>query len=96
MKRIGIAASRIAKDNLLLYNLCVVIISFLLSLLIFFISSFTLIVGIAIVSYIARGFMAVDPGTSVYSVLLTSMSVLGAVVGIINLVAILVNIKIRK
>ena len=31
MKRIGIAASRIAKDDLVLYNLFVVILAFLLS-----------------------------------------------------------------
>ena len=38
MERIGIAASKIAQGNLFLYNICVIVISFLFSLFIFFIS----------------------------------------------------------
>lgn len=40
MERIGIAASKIAKGNLLLYNSYVVLIAFLLSVLLFLISEY--------------------------------------------------------
>jgi hypothetical protein len=96
MKRIGITASRIAKDNLLLYNFYVLLISFLLSLLIFFVSGFALIVGLALISYITKGFMVIEPGTGFSSFLAICMIALAIVVGVINLVAILLNIKIRK
>ena len=96
MKRIGIAASRIAKDNLLLYNFCVVVISFLLSLLVFFISGFTLFVGLALISYITKGFMVIEPGTGLSSFLAICVVTLAVVVGVINLVAVMVNIKLRK
>ncbi len=96
MKRIGIAASRIAKGNLWLYNFYVLLISFLFSLLIFFISGFTLIVGLALISYITKGFMVIEPGTGFSSFLAICMVSLAAVVGVINLAAVLFNIKLRK
>jgi hypothetical protein len=96
MKRIGIVASRIAKDNLLLYNFYVVLISFLLSLLVFFVSGFTLFVGLALISYITQGFMVIEPGTGFSSFLTVCMVALAVVIGVINLVAVMVNIKFRK
>ncbi|NTV29874.1 MAG: hypothetical protein HGA80_07325 [Candidatus Omnitrophica bacterium] len=96
MKRIGIAASRIAKDSLWLYNFYVILISFLFSLLVFFISGFTLIIGLALISYITKGFMVIEPGTGFSSFLTICMVALVVVVGTINLAAILFNIKLRK
>jgi len=43
MKRIGIAASKISKGNLALYNFCVVLISVLFSLSIFVVAGSTVI-----------------------------------------------------
>ncbi|MBF0486163.1 MAG: hypothetical protein HQL16_06590 [Candidatus Omnitrophica bacterium] len=96
MKRIGIAASRIAKDNLFLYNFFVLLISGLLSLLIFFVSGFSLIVGLALVSYLTKGFAVFEPGTGFSSMLFICFAALAVVVGIINLLAILVNLKLKK
>lgn len=96
MKRVGIVASRIAKDNLLLYNLYVLLISFLLSLLIFLISSFTLIVGLALTSYVTKGFMVIEPGTGFSAFLKVCMVSLAVVVGVTNIIAVLMNIKLRK
>lgn len=93
MKRIGIAASRIAKDDLFLYNVFVLVLSFLLSLLIFFISAFSILSGMALTSYVTRGFMAIDPGTAVLKFALFGLA---ALVGLINLVAVLVNIKLKR
>ena len=96
MKRIGIAASRIARGNLWLYNICVLLLSFLLSLLIFFLSGFTLIVGLGLISFITRGFMVIEPGTGFSALLSTCMIALAVVVGVFYLIAIVTNIKIRK
>jgi len=96
MKRIGIAASRIAKDNLLLYNFYVILISCLLSLLIFFISGLILIVGIGLISYFAHWVLTPEPGTWFAPFLITCFAVLAGIVGIITLIAIFTNIKFRK
>jgi hypothetical protein len=93
MKRIGIAASHIAKDNLLLYNIFVCLLSSLLSLLIFLVSSFSLLAGVALVSYLMRGFMAIDATTGL---LRTAFIALAVVVGLINLAAVLANIKLKR
>jgi hypothetical protein len=93
MKRIGIAASRIAKDDLVSYNMFVLILSFLLSLLIFLISAFSILAGVAVTSYVTRGFMSMDPGTGFFKFAFFGLAV---VVGLINLVAVLVNIKLKR
>jgi hypothetical protein len=96
MKRIGITASRIAKGNLWLYNVYVLILSFLLCLLVFFLSGFTLIVGLALISFITRGFMVVEMGTGFSALLITCMIALTVVVGVMYLFAVMRNFKIRK
>jgi hypothetical protein len=93
MKRIGIAASHIAKDDLVLYNVFVLLLSFLLSLLIFFISAFSILVGIGLTSYMSRGFMVLDAGAGFFKFAFFGLV---AVVAVINLVAVLVNIKLKR
>ena len=93
MKRIGIVASHIAKDNLAVYNFFVFLLSALLSLLIFFVSSFSLLAGMALVSYLVRGFMSIDTAGSLFR---TAVIALVVVVGVINLAAVLVNIKLKR
>jgi len=93
MKRIGIAASHIAKDDLVIYNVFVIILSFLLSLLIFCVSAFSILVGIAFTSYVTRGFMAIDAGAGLFQFTFFGLA---AVVGLINLTAVLVNIKLKR
>ena len=93
MKRIGIVASKVAKDNLLLYNFYVVLLSSLLSLLIFLLSAFAVLVGLALIAFITRGFMTLDLRAGLSSVLTVAMVTLAVVVGCINLAAVLINIK---
>lgn len=93
MKRIGIAASHIAKDDLVLYNVFVLILSFLFSLLIFCISAFSILAGIVLTSYVTRGFMAIDPGAGSFKFAFFGLVVL---VVLINLAAILVNVKLKR
>ena len=62
MKRIGIAASKIAQGNLLLYNACVILISFLFALLIFFIGASALVVALILIAYLTQGMMPLNFG----------------------------------
>ncbi len=93
MKRIGIAASRIAKDDLVLYNAFVLLLSFLLSLLIFCISAFSILAGVALTSYVTRGFMVLDAGAGSFKFAFFGLA---TVVGVVNLTAVLVNIKLKR
>ncbi len=95
MKRIGIAASRISKGNLLLYNFYVILLSILFSLVIFFLSSFTLLVSFAILSFISKGFMVFEPDSGLSSTFTVCMAALAIVVAVISLAAILINIKLK-
>src|SRR3989338_6815018 len=60
MKRIGIAASKISKGSLLSYNLFVLFLSTLFSLLIFFLSGFSIFMAIYMIQSISTGFMPFD------------------------------------
>jgi hypothetical protein len=93
MKRIGIVASRIAKDDLVSYNLFVLLLSFLLSFLIFLVSAFAVLAGMALTSYVTRGFLAIDAGSGLFRVALIALTLM---VGVINLMAVLGNIKLKR
>ncbi len=86
-------ASRIAKDDLVAYNLFVLLLAFLLSLLLFFVSAFSILLGMALTSYVTRGFMAINASDGAFRLALMALAVL---VGLINLVAVIVNIKLKR
>ena len=96
MERIGIAASKIAKGNLFLYNLFVVMISFLFSLLIFLLAGSSLFISLLIINSINEGQMPQNLEKMWTSVMLVCMISLTIVVSIFNLFAILKNIKLTK
>ena len=96
MERIGIAASKIAKGNLFLYNLFVVLISFLFSLLIFLLAGSSLFISLLIINSINEGEMPQNLEKMWTSVMLVCMISLTIVVSIFNLFAILKNIKLTK
>lgn len=96
MKRIGITAGRIARGNLFLYNFFVCLLSLIFSLLIFFVSAFSLIAGLALVSLVTRGIVVFNPGTGLSSMLFVCLGTLAAVVVLLNLVFIMVNVRLKK
>ena len=96
MKRIGIAASKMAKGNLFLYNGYVVIISFLFSLFIFVVCGCTVIFALLIIGYIAHEIMAVEFEKSWSFILALCMISLTVIVVLFNLIAISKNIKFKK
>jgi hypothetical protein len=95
MERIGIAASKMAKGNLLLYNSYVVLITILFSLLLYFIAGSSIVLSLIVIGSIVSG---ISPalGEQWLGVTKVCMIALTVVVGIISLFAILRNIKISK
>lgn len=96
MKRIGIAASKMAKGNLLLYNGWVIFISFLFSFFIFFIGGSAIAIALIVMTYSIRGVMPVNFEKEWISIGLICMISLAAVVGLFCLIAISRNIKFHR
>ena len=96
MLRIGIAASKMAKGNLLTYNLFVLLISCLLSLIIFMVCGISILI---IVFLISLGLHAARPADfhagwlHMFKICLIALSV---VTGVFNGVAIVRNIKLTR
>lgn len=96
MERIGIAASKMAKGNLCVYNLWVILISFMFSLLVFFVVGSAIFVAFVLISYATHGLMPVNFEKEWISMGLVCMISLTMVVGLFCLIAILRNIKFHK
>ncbi len=95
MKRIGIAASKISKGNLIVYNLMVILLSFLFSLFIFLISGCAVLLALTIIAYIASGLMPQGYDRFCSSLFIVCMASLTVVVTIFTVMVILNNIKIK-
>jgi uncharacterized membrane protein YidH (DUF202 family) len=96
MKRIGIAASRISKGNLTLYNTYVVLISALLSLAIFIVAGSTIIFALAIINYVGNEIMGVEFERSWQSILTVCMVSLTIVTTLFSLFAVSRNLKLPR
>ena len=96
MERIGIAASKMAKGNLLLYNVWVIFISFLFSFFIFFIGGSAIAIALILIAYSAKGVMPVNFEKEWISIGLICMISLVVMVGGFCLIAISRNIKFHK
>ena len=96
MERIGIAASKIAKGNLLLYNFFVIVLSFLFSLLIFILAGTSILIALVLIKVISLGYVPQNLGKEWTSVMLVCMISLTIIVSIFNLCAIMKNIKFSK
>lgn len=95
MERIGIAASKMAKGNLWLYNLFVIIISFLFSVFIFFISGSSIVLALIIIGYVVNGILPRDLWDDWHGVIRVCMISLTMIVSIFTLFAILRNIRLK-
>ena len=96
MERIGIAASKMAKGNLLVYNLYVILMAFLFSLFIFIVAGCSVVFALIIISYIGKELMAFDVENHWSSVFQVCMVSLTVIVTVFNVLAILKNIKFSK
>lgn len=96
MLRIGIAASKMSKGDLLTYNLCVILIACLLSLFIFFICGFSILLIIFLISLILHALKPSDFQAGWVHMFRICLIVLALVVGVFNIVAIVKNIQFTK
>ena len=96
MERIGIAASKIARGSLFLYNCYVILISFLFSLFIFVIAGCTVLFALLIIHYVSHELLASSIEENWTDVLVICMVSLTILVTIFNFIAILKNIKIPR
>lgn len=94
MKRIGIAASKISKGNVALYNFYVVLISSLFSFFILVVAGATVLFALTFLGYIFKEVMAIELEKSWSSILVFCMVALSVVMGVFNLVAIVMNIRL--
>ena len=96
MERIGITASRIAKGNLVVYNLAVIAISTACSIMLFFICGFSIGAVLFLVSLVFRNFLPPEFQAAWPAVVRICLAALGAVVGILYVLAVVKNIKISR
>ena len=95
MERIGFAASKIAKGNVILYNLSVVFISFLISFFIFVMSGFSIVVALILLTLITQGAVSFESQSKWIMILRFCLAALAGVVGVLNLWAIIKNIRVK-
>ena len=95
MERIGRAASKIAQGNLWLYNFFVVLISFLFSLFIFFISGASIVLALLVIGGVVNGILPNDLWNDWRGVIRVCMVSLTIMVSIFTLIAILKNIRYK-
>lgn len=95
MKRIGLAASKVSKGNVALYNIFVVVLSVLFSTMVFFMSAFSIIIALVLTAYVSSGFTSLALTDKWFEVFKICMAALAFVVGIINIAAILLNIQFK-
>ena len=96
MERIGLAASKIAKGNLFIYNIFVVLLSFLFSLLIFVLAGSTMILTLLLIGYIMNEIFPQNYEKEWTSVMKLCMITLTVLIGLFNFLAILKNFKLSK
>ena len=96
MRRIGIAASKMAKDNLLTYNLFVILISFLFSVIVFFICAVAILLVVLLTSVILHAVRPVDFHSGWVHMFKICLIILTFVIGVFTLTAIFKNVQFSK
>lgn len=96
MKRIGIAASKMSKGNIMLYNVYVVLISSLFSAFIFIVTGATVLLALAVITYVGSEIMGAEFEKKWASIFTVCMIALTVVISVLNLCAISMNIKFLK
>jgi len=96
MQRIGIAASKMSKGCLLKYNLYVILICCLFSLLIFLICGFSILPIVFLISLMLHSLKPVDFTGNWVHMFKICLLVLAGVIGLFNIVAIFKNIQLSK
>jgi len=96
MDRIGIASSKIAKGNLVLYNMSVVLLTFMFSLFVFVIAGAAVLLALILVGYIVNGMAPHNLLEDRQQSVSVCVSVLMAVVAFFAVMALIRNIKFKS
>ena len=96
MERIGIAASKIAKDNLVFYNFLVILIAFVIALILFLIAGGAIFLAMAVMGLLAQGTVPEGFKNEWRILLQLCMMALAVTVSLITIFAIVKNVKFRK
>jgi len=96
MLRIGVAASKMSKGSLLSYNLYVILIACLFSLLIFLICGFSILLIVFLTSMLLHALKPADFHAGWVHMFKICVTILALVVGVFNMVAIFKNIQFTK
>ena len=96
MDRIGIAASKMAKDNLALYNFYVLLLSFVISLILFIVAGAAVFFALVAIGLIAQGVVPGGFKDEWLGLLQICMAALTVAICLIALFAIVKNVKFRK
>jgi len=95
MDRIGIAASKIAKGNIIVYNITVIALIFAFALFVFLIAGAAIMLGLIIVGYIISGVLFYDFSKDWIGVVSICMGSLTVVVGFFAVMALIRNLKFK-
>ncbi len=96
MKRIGIAASKIAKGNLFLYNFYVFLLIFLFAMLVFLISGSFIVIVLILIAYLTAKGSLPDLHQGWIPTMIICLKILAAIIGLLALIAIGINARFRK
>ncbi|MFA5059154.1 MAG: hypothetical protein WC676_00805 [Candidatus Omnitrophota bacterium] len=96
MERIGIAASKIAKGNLFLYNFYVLVITFLFSFLLFFIAGCVIVTVLVAVAYLTHPGTLPDLQKGWMPLMKICLACLAVVVGLMSFLALARNMKFKR
>lgn len=96
MRRIGVAASKMAQGNLFAYNAFVVGISTLIATLVFLVSGLSIMLALFLISLVLRLVLHTDFSLYCIHILKLSLIALGVVIGLLNAVAIFKNMILHK
>ncbi len=95
MNRIGIAASKIAKGDIVLYNAYVLLLVFLFALFIFVIAGAAIMLALMVVGFLVKGLLPQDLFGAWRQIITVCMATLTGVVGFFAVVAIVRNVKFK-
>ncbi len=94
MKRIGIAASKISKGNVPLYNLYVVLSATVFSLFVFIAAGATIALALMLIGYVGAEIVGAEFKKDWSLVMMICMTTLTIVVVLFNIFAILINVRV--
>lgn len=96
MDRIGIAASKMAKEKLWLYNFYVVVLSFLISFIVFLVAGGAIFLGLTVIGLMAEGVLPSHVHPEWLRMFRLSLACLIVAISLIVLTAIVRNLKFHK